>query len=279
MAARSAITTNSGGTTNLFAAVDESLALTDNDATYVHNNATSAGGQDGFAFFQLTDTPSNFTAMTGVTIDLRARTIARTDDNTTLFAQLFKADEVTPLSAEVQVTLNPGTANWVTISNVALTGIVPGTKADWDGARVKLRWDATVVNTPDNGNRVRVTTLELDATHGSGPVDTIPPVFQSGAVNGATLTMTYNETFDTASVPATTAFAVTVNGAARGVSQVAVAGTTVTLTLELGRHRRPDGHRRVHEAGNEPAAGRGRKRRREPGCNERHQQHRGKHCA
>ena len=229
--ARSAITTNSGGTTNLFAAVDESLALSDNDATYVHNNATSAGGQDGFAFFQLTDTPSNFTAMTGVTIDLRARTIARTDDNTTLFAQLFKADEVTPLSAEAQVTLNPGTANWVTISNVALTGIVPGTKADWDGARVKLRWDATVVNTPDNGNRVRVTTLELDATHGSGPVDTIPPVFQSGAVNGATLTMTYNETLDTASVPATTAFAVTVNGAARGVSTVAVSGTTLTLTL------------------------------------------------
>ena len=90
---------NSGGTTNLFATVDESIALTDNDVTYLHNNATSAGGQDGFVFLQLTDTPSNFTAMTGVTIDLRARTIARTDDNTAVFAQLFKADEVTPLSA------------------------------------------------------------------------------------------------------------------------------------------------------------------------------------
>ena len=114
---------------------------------------------------------------------------------------------------------------------MAFTGIVAGTKADWDDARVKLRWDATVVNTPDSGNRIRVTTAELDANYGTGPVDTTPPVFQSARGERLNLTMTYNETLDSASVPATNAFAVTVNGAARGVSTVEIAGTTVTLTL------------------------------------------------
>ena len=229
---RSGVTANTGATTNLFTFVDDGIATPDDGGTYLHNGATGGGvAQPGHVFLQLTDMPSNFTAMSSMTIDVRVRTQNRVDDNAALLAQLFKADEVTPLSSEVQVALNPGLANWVTVSGVAFTGLVPGTKADWDGARVKLRWLPTAVGTPDSQNRLRVSAAELHATHGTGPIDTTPPVFQSAAVNGASLTMAYNETLDAASIPAATAFAVTVGGAARGVSNVAIAGSTVTLTL------------------------------------------------
>jgi uncharacterized repeat protein (TIGR02059 family) len=50
-------------------------------------------------------------------------------------------------------------------------------------------------------------------------------------VNAATLAIAYDEALDTGSVPATSAFAPLVNGGARGVSNVAISGSTVTLTL------------------------------------------------
>ncbi len=60
-----------------------------------------------------------------------------------------------------------------------------------------------------------------------------PPAFVSAVVNGVTLTMTFNESLDTGSVPGPDAFHVTVGGARRTVAAngVAVSGATVTLTL------------------------------------------------
>ncbi|WP_238232821.1 SwmB domain-containing protein, partial [Methylobacterium thuringiense] len=65
------------------------------------------------------------------------------------------------------------------------------------------------------------------------PADTTPPMFQSAAVNGANLVLTYNETLDATNVPAAGAFAVTVGGSAVGVSGVAVNSATQTVTLTL----------------------------------------------
>lgn len=53
-------------------------------------------------------------------------------------------------------------------------------------------------------------------------------------MNGATITLTYDESLDAASVPAAAAFAVRVAGAAASLAEtnpVAVAGNRVTLTL------------------------------------------------
>ena len=61
--------------------------------------------------------------------------------------------------------------------------------------------------------------------------ETVPPVLQTAAVDGATLVLTYNEPLDTTSVPAAGDFVVRVSGSARGVSTVAVSGAAVTLTL------------------------------------------------
>jgi uncharacterized repeat protein (TIGR02059 family) len=65
----------------------------------------------------------------------------------------------------------------------------------------------------------------------SGGGDTTAPVRGSSVVFGSTVELTYNEPLDTGSVPATTSYAPLVNGGARGVSNVAVAGSVVTLTL------------------------------------------------
>ncbi|MCY4573444.1 MAG: SwmB domain-containing protein, partial [Gemmatimonadetes bacterium] len=63
--------------------------------------------------------------------------------------------------------------------------------------------------------------------------DTTEPVFSSAAVNGTTLTLTFNEALDPSSEPAPSAFTVTVGSSRTQVAQggVAIAGDTVTLTL------------------------------------------------
>ncbi len=57
------------------------------------------------------------------------------------------------------------------------------------------------------------------------------PAISSAVVDGAALTLTYNEPLDETSQPATTAYTVTVETVDRGVTGVVVSGSTVTLTL------------------------------------------------
>ncbi|WP_434082435.1 SwmB domain-containing protein [Comamonas antarctica] len=63
--------------------------------------------------------------------------------------------------------------------------------------------------------------------------DTTPPAFVAAATSadGATLVLSYDEALDAANPPAPGAFTVTVNGAPVLVGSVAVAGSTVVLTL------------------------------------------------
>ena len=61
--------------------------------------------------------------------------------------------------------------------------------------------------------------------------DTTAPTLTTAAVNGASLVLTYNEALDTGSTPAATDYTVTVAGSQRTVSDVAIRGSAVTLTL------------------------------------------------
>ena len=63
------------------------------------------------------------------------------------------------------------------------------------------------------------------------PLDATAPEIVTIAVDGPTLTLPYNEIPNGESEPAADTFSVTVNGNARGVNGVAVAGSAVTLTL------------------------------------------------
>ena len=62
-------------------------------------------------------------------------------------------------------------------------------------------------------------------------VDGTAPTLTNATVVGSTLTLNWNEELDTTSVPATSAFAVNVNGTQRGISGIGIAGRVVTLTL------------------------------------------------
>ena len=147
------------GTVTLFDAIDEPVATSDNGTTYVKNNNKTSGSY----FAQLTDTPAAFALMQSLTIDVRARTTGAVDDQTTLFAQVFQANGVTPLTNEVSVATNPGPGGFVTISGVTLTGLTGGSKAIWDGAQLRLRWAYTAVGTQDT-TQIRVSAVELDGT-------------------------------------------------------------------------------------------------------------------
>ena len=64
------------------------------------------------------------------------------------------------------------------------------------------------------------------------PRETTPPELSSASVDGAELTLTFNEALNTDMIPHTSAFAVTLAGGSRGVDAVAASGSAVTLTLE-----------------------------------------------
>lgn len=74
-------------------------------------------------------------------------------------------------------------------------------------------------------------------------LDTTPPVLSTATINGATLTLTFNETLDQGSIPARTAFEVTVTAPGETVSSmpevtgVALGDATVTLSLATSVRR------------------------------------------
>ncbi len=154
------VKTQSGGTTNLYAAIDEAVSGSDNGTTYIRNDNKRSGSY----FALLADLPANFLAMTGLSIDIRARTTGRVDDSTTLYARVYAADEVTPLTDEVAVAVNPGTSGWTTVSGISVSSVAPGSKATWDGARLRLRWAYGQVGTADT-TQLRLTAVEVDATY------------------------------------------------------------------------------------------------------------------
>ena len=63
------------------------------------------------------------------------------------------------------------------------------------------------------------------------PRETLPPSLSAAAVDGATLTVTFDEALDTGQAPDQSAFAVTVAGSSRGVDTVSVSDSVVTIVL------------------------------------------------
>jgi hypothetical protein len=88
------------------------------------------------------DLPADFgNAETG-TIEVRTQGENITTETMQLYARLFQADEITPLSNEVLVATETGDDGW-TNNTIVFTGIdTTADKATWDAARVRFRWSA-----------------------------------------------------------------------------------------------------------------------------------------
>ena len=77
----------------------------------------------------------------------------------------------------------------------------------------------------------RANPVDAALTVSVADVDEVVPVLSSASVDGDALTLTFGEALDGNSSPAASAFSVAVGGTARGVSDVSIGGSTVTLTL------------------------------------------------
>ncbi len=87
----------------------------------------------------------------------------------------------------------------------------------------------------DGANNNALLTHDGLAANAGHKVDGVKPALAASGgavVNGATLTLTYDEALDGSSTPVALAFTVNVDGAERRVSRVAVSGSAVTLTLD-----------------------------------------------
>ena len=119
---------------------------------------------------------------------------------------------VNVVGATVVLTLNPAVAFEETGVTVSYTN--PGTNPIEDLA----------------GNDADNLTNE-DVANDTPDPDQTGPVLQTREVNGAALTLTYNEDLDSTSVPDGGAYTVTVNGSSVAVDDVSVGGKVVSLTL------------------------------------------------
>ena len=120
-----------------------------------------------------------------------------------------------------------------TVSSVVISGSAVAlilSSAVTHGQTVTVSYAVPATNPIQDAAGNDAASLSGQAVTNSTP-DTTAPVFSTAAVNGATLTLTYNETLDTASTPAVGAFTVMVAGSARTVSAVAISGSAVTVTL------------------------------------------------
>ena len=99
-----------------------------------------------------------------------------------------------------------------------------------------------VVRVEDAGKKLKVKAsfydvigyLEERTSAEKAVANPFAPEFRSAVAQGTTVTLTYDKDLDTSSVPASSAFAVTVDGSAADLAStdpVAISGRTVTLTL------------------------------------------------
>ena len=113
----------------------------------------------------------------------------------------------------------------------------------------------TIRDGADNNALLSHDGLAADARH---KVDGVRPSFLSAVVDGASLTLTYDEPLDGSSTPDAGDFTVSGGDYTRTVTRVSVSGSTVALTLECGGRALGDGDPGELHAGDgaETAAGR-----------------------
>ena len=189
-----------------------------------------------------------------VTAALSAGNGYSTDADAASATMTVEDDDATPVMTTVSPLVAP--ENGVTIATLQAT--------DDDTAAEDLSWSVTGgadrdkvtlsddgimafgaakdFEVPDDANQDGDYEVTVRVTDGANPVDApltvrladvdeIAPVLSNASVDGDALTLTFDEGLDGNSTPSASAFSVAVGGAARGVSDVSIGGSTVALTL------------------------------------------------
>ncbi len=122
---------------NYWSAIDEGAAAP-GYSDYIANSANMPG-----AVFLGLSNPTSFTSIFRVDIKAALKSIGLSNDTIALYGQIFRSDDVTPLTGEVLL----ATRTTNTTATVTVTAPHEGYGAggaltsDWNGARLRLRWE------------------------------------------------------------------------------------------------------------------------------------------
>ena len=205
-----------------------------NNPSSTKQNVTSATGLVVIAFNDMSDTYWHNTIFGGGGPGNAPPSAGATSATTPLDSPVAVALSGTDAeTCELTFSIATGPAHG-TLGPIADTGCTAGSP-DADAASVTYTPaagysgpDSFTYRTNDGTTSSSPATATLTVL--SGP-DTTAPVRGATAVNGASLTIAYNEALDTGSQPAAADYTVLVNGSARTVDSAVVAGSGVTLTL------------------------------------------------
>ncbi len=170
--------------------------------------------------------------------------------------------ETVAVTGMPRLTLNVGggnrTANYRSGADATLlfSYTVADGESDADGVSIEAdslsRNGGTIQDAADNDAVLDHEALPADSSH---KVDGVKPelaVTGGAVVDGATLTLTWNETLDGSSTPETDDFTVAGGDHVRTVTRVRVSGSTVTLTLDSGAEHEEAGIQLSYTPGTNP---------------------------
>ncbi|OHB20187.1 MAG: hypothetical protein A3J67_04540 [Parcubacteria group bacterium RIFCSPHIGHO2_02_FULL_48_10b] len=131
------------------------------DGIVIYGDGDKRRGGADYVFVNFSDMPADFVSMEMLAPKLRVSLQSpRTDDNSSLYIQVYDGLENAPLTEEKLVTSNsvlfPATVN------VVFSTVSAGNKATWDGAELRLRWIYQQNRSPE------LAYINLDAVELSG---------------------------------------------------------------------------------------------------------------
>ena len=180
-------------------------------------------------------------ALADQTVTNNTNTIPDTTTPTLTTAAVNGVSLVLTYNEALDTTSTPDTSDYTvtvagsqrTVSDVAISGsavTLTLSPAVTDGQAVTVSYTVPGTNPVRDRSRNDAAALSDQTVTNTTP-DTTAPTLTTAAVNGVSLVLTYNEALDTGSTPAATDYTVTVAGSQRTVSDVAISGSAVTLTL------------------------------------------------
>ncbi len=148
-------------------------------------------------------------------------------------ATLPSALEAVQFKSSTGIDLGAGTTYWLVLDSSSSAanleyGLTTSQEEDQGAASGWTISENSLTRANPSGELTESSNVLRMAIHGYAKSKL---VFESAAVDGTTLTLTFSGPLDSGSAPAVGAFSVTAGGSAQNPTQVAISGNTVTLTL------------------------------------------------